>query len=421
MSARQRSGARTARSMIMLVCMIGWAGVPGLSDLSGLAASATPAFAQSALQRTPNLSGGWIGPAGAAHFNFIHRFAASDAPERKVSSAPTFLLAYAPGERILLGTHYATNSTVVPRFPNEWEVFGRVSLLAADRGAPLGIALQGGYNAAAESADGAAQATRSIGPFGLLAAVRAFSDAYGTGETGVALAGGATLRLGPIALAGDAATLVEGPEDEDAAWSLGLQLPLPYTPHTFSLHATSTNTATLQGASRGTDIVRYGFEFTVPITLRRYFGGRDSGAAPDRPAPVGPEAATDDLEPVAQVEDTPGGASPDTVVIDVQNLEFRSERVEVTPGTVVRWVNLDPVQHTITFEELEVDSGLIEPGESWERTFEAEGEHAYTCTPHPFMEAVLVVRPAGDADPGSGGQPDEGMDGPGEDGTEWGR
>lgn len=398
---------RAFHSVMMVVCMLA---ATGLSDLSGLAATATPVAAQSVLQRTPNLSGGWIGPAGAAHFNFIHRFGASDAPERKVSSAPTFLLAYAPGERVLLGTHYATNSTVVPRFPNEWEVFGRVSLLAADRGAPFDIALQGGYNAAAESADGAAQAARSFGPIGLLAAVRAFSDAYGTGETGVAFAGGATLRLGPIALAGDAATLVEGPEDEDAAWSLGLQLPLPYTPHTFSLHATSTNTATLQGASRGTDRVRYGFEFTVPITLRRYFGGRDSGAAADRPAPVEPDAPTDAREPAAPSEDATRGAAPDTVVIEIQNLAFQSERVEVTAGTVVRWVNLDPVQHTITFEELEVDSGLFDPGESWERTFEAEGEHAYTCTPHPFMGAVLVVRPAGNGDSGADDEADDGAD-----------
>ncbi|MGH7527994.1 MAG: hypothetical protein ACREMX_14975, partial [Gemmatimonadales bacterium] len=51
------------------------------------------AAAQLILDRSPNLSGGWVGSPGMVHFNFLHRFSVSDAPERKVSSAPTLLLA----------------------------------------------------------------------------------------------------------------------------------------------------------------------------------------------------------------------------------------------------------------------------------------------------------------------------------------
>ena len=56
----------------------------------------------------------------------------------------------------------------------------------------------------------------------------------------------------------------------------GLNLAIPRTPHTISLHATNVNNVTLQSSSRGTDETRYGFEFTIPITLSRYFGSGSS-------------------------------------------------------------------------------------------------------------------------------------------------
>src|SRR5262245_38470019 len=45
--------------------------------------------AQTVLDRTPNLEGGWTGASGVLHFNFVHWFSSSDSPERKVTSAPT--------------------------------------------------------------------------------------------------------------------------------------------------------------------------------------------------------------------------------------------------------------------------------------------------------------------------------------------
>jgi len=44
------------------------------------------AGAQTVLDRTPNLSGGWVGASGVLHFNFLHRFSISSAPEREVTS-----------------------------------------------------------------------------------------------------------------------------------------------------------------------------------------------------------------------------------------------------------------------------------------------------------------------------------------------
>ena len=70
--------------MIRRGCLIAAA----LSALVGRASGAQTVF-----DRTPNVAGGWVGSAGVLHFNFLHRFSISSAPERKVTNTPTFLLA----------------------------------------------------------------------------------------------------------------------------------------------------------------------------------------------------------------------------------------------------------------------------------------------------------------------------------------
>ena len=47
----------------------------------GTLATGRGAGAQSVLDRTPNLAGGWVGVSGVLHFNFLHRFSISSAPE----------------------------------------------------------------------------------------------------------------------------------------------------------------------------------------------------------------------------------------------------------------------------------------------------------------------------------------------------
>src|SRR6266576_1652145 len=85
----------------------------------------TTAGGQSLLDRTPNLSGGWLGTRGTLQFNFVHRFGVGDAPLRKVTNSPTFLLAYQLPVPLLIGFNYATSSDIAAAFPNEWEVFAR--------------------------------------------------------------------------------------------------------------------------------------------------------------------------------------------------------------------------------------------------------------------------------------------------------
>ncbi len=338
--------------------------------------STPPARAQSVLQRTPNLAGGWVGGSGVLHFNFLHRFSISSAPERKVTSTPTFLLGAGLPARTLVGVHYATNSEISPRYPNEWELFGRIATLQQGPGSPVDASAQVGYNLSAEGLDGEVAVARRQGRVRVLAAVRLLADPGPAGGADVALASGVVLGITRhLGVSADVGTLTERSPGERVAWGVGLNLAIPRTPHTFSLHATNTNNATLQSSSRGTSETRYGFEFTIPLTLSRYFGSGDP--EPPRRAETRPD---------------PASAGRDTLNATIEDFTFQPARLEVAAGTTITWTNRGQVTHSVTATDGTFDSGNIEPGERRSLTFSRAGTFPYHCTPHPFMRGVIVVR-----------------------------
>lgn len=355
-------------------------------------ATPAPLAAQSLLDRPPNLSGDFVGRPGTVNFHFIHRFVRSAPPERKVSNFPTFFLGAGITSRILFGFHYATNSTLAPRYPNEWEFFGRYELLSQNEGRPLDLAGQLGYNLAAEGADGEISVARRMGRVRLIGVTRVLSNPYVSGKTQFALGGGTTIRLTRhIALAGDLVSLMNRDEvrGEKLAWSAGVHLAIPNSPHSLSLQVTNTNTATLQGASRGSSQRRYGFEFVVPITLARYFGKRPAPPAaipteqgpPAAPAPATPQPVGDSL-----------ATSAKSVKAGMRNFAFTPAKVEIAGGTTVVWTNDDQLAHSVTADDGSWDSGLIEPGATWQRTFDTPGTYGFHCTPHPFMTGSVIVK-----------------------------
>ena len=349
--------------------------------LTAFLLNSSPAVAQSVLERTPNLTGAWVGEPGKLYFNFLHRFDASAAPTRKVVNAPTFLTAYGFGGYALVGVHYTTASTLVPNHPNEWEVLARFSPLSAALGAAFEIGVSGAYNEAAESFDSELALAAPFGPVKVMGAARFFSDGFGTGESRWALGGGMTIRLSDhLALAGDITTPTGRAEDEDFGWGAALQVAIPFTPHTLSLQATNTNSATLQGSSIGSGPTRFGFEFTIPLTLSRYFGG---GGPPSAPTP----------EQRLGARDLTAG---DTVRITITNDGFEENNVVVPPGTYVLWVNEGSLLHTSTALGGLWDSPLLGRGESFGRVFTELGRHPYDCTPHEFMRGVIVVQEGGE-------------------------
>ena len=388
-----------------------------------------PLAAQSLMERTDNVSGGWVGNSGSMYFNFIHRFVAGEEPTRKVSNFPTFTVAAGLPARTLIGFNYSTNSLLAPGYPNEWEFFARNRPFSVESGAPLDLAVQVGYNLASDGVDGEVSIGRAIGPVHPIVAFRVLADPFEAGSTQMAVAGGAIIRVNRmIAVAGDVGTLFE--DESRLAWSAGLRVALPYTPHTLSLHASNTNAATLQGLSRP-DRTRWGFEFTVPLTLGRWRAAmappeaapvpvaaphvdtvfvtdtivvhdtvvvrestleapahRDTTAA--APAPARPPATT---TPTPRPQTPPARpATPTVRAADIRGLAFAPARIEIARGTTIEWTNRDQVQHTVTARDGSFNSGMIDPGAKYRRTFEEAGTYEIFCMPHPFMRLTVVVR-----------------------------
>lgn len=342
--------------------------------------------AQAVVNRTPNVDDGWTVPPGVIQFNFLHRFEVSPPPPRKVTSFPNFHLATGLPLAFNLQLDYATNSSVFTGIPNEYQLALRRPLLRQARGNPLDVTVTGGYNFAPQSVDGEVGLGRQVGPVHLLGTVRGISSGYDVQRSMWGAGGGAVVRLTNwLSLAGDVFGLVNAPGSSPAAWGAGVQLRIPYSPHSFSIQLTNTQSGSIEGASRGVRGAHMaGFEFTIPITLSRYFGRRG------KPPAAAPPAAQ---APAAPAPAAGGAAAAGAAMVRIANLSFTTKELHVHVGSRVRWVNQDQLQHSVTADDGSFDSGLIEPGQSYERVFAQPGSYAYHCIPHPFMTAQVVVEP----------------------------
>ncbi|MDE3126930.1 MAG: hypothetical protein KGL38_02925 [Gemmatimonadota bacterium] len=351
--------------------------VTGVAAFGALWFAASPAVAQSVLDHPPDILGTWTGAPGTLIFDLTHRFTTTGGSANKVLNSPTFLLGAPLPWRLMAGARYATNSLLVTGHPNAVEYFVRWVPLPESSGAPVDVAIHGAYNDASRSWDGEATVERRLGRLQLFGVGRAFS-AFRRGDAAAAAGGGATLRLGPfVALAADAVSLVHRGPGEDIAWSAGLQLAIPYTPHTLSINVSNANTTTLEGASVGIPgIERWGFEFTIPIGLSR-FVNRGSSAVVASPetagSPIGAEVHLTDHERYV----------PDTV--------------RIRAGQSVLWINGSNLVHTVTDVPADAahagdaelpagampfDSGDLKPGMVFEYVFRVPGVYRYFCTPH---------------------------------------
>ena len=169
-----------------------------------------------------------------------------------------------------------------------------------------------------------------------------------------------------VALSADVGSFV-GPTTL-AVWGVALNVVIPGSPHTFAFEAGSASLNTIQGNSLGSNDVRYGFEFTIPLHLKRFspwFHGTG------RPKLVVPEGAA---------------------VLKIAQYKFATDTVTITAGRTVVWVNDDVAEHTVTFDGTEPGSPTIPPGGTFSHRFDRPGTYPYHCTPHPFMKGVVVVK-----------------------------
>ena len=91
----------------------------------------------------------------------------------------------------------------------------------------------------------------------------------------------------------------------------------------------------------------------------------------------------------------PSKETPVEAVTDVRivNFAFAPANIVVDVGTTVTWTNDDVVPHTVTSDDGdELDSELLNPGDTFSHTFDTPGAYAYHCTPHPNMLGLVTVR-----------------------------
>jgi plastocyanin len=76
----------------------------------------------------------------------------------------------------------------------------------------------------------------------------------------------------------------------------------------------------------------------------------------------------------------------------IQDFSFSPAKIVVKKGTKVIWVNTDAAPHTVTANNGAFDSGVLQRGETFTRTFRKAGKFAYHCEIHPEMVGSVRVK-----------------------------
>jgi plastocyanin len=81
------------------------------------------------------------------------------------------------------------------------------------------------------------------------------------------------------------------------------------------------------------------------------------------------------------------------MMVDIKNLAYVPDSVEIPVGGTVTWTNSDTVPHTATAKEREaLQSGTLNPGDSYSQTFDQPGTFDYFCEFHANMKGTIIVK-----------------------------
>ena len=98
----------------------------------------------------------------------------------------------------------------------------------------------------------------------------------------------------------------------------------------------------------------------------------------------GTSTATPTPEPTPLPPAAPGS-------VQVIDYDYAPKDLTVSPGALVRFINLGAKKHTVTASDGSFDSGLMATGDAYSRTFEAAGYYPYYCDLHPDMIGSVTV------------------------------
>lgn len=79
--------------------------------------------------------------------------------------------------------------------------------------------------------------------------------------------------------------------------------------------------------------------------------------------------------------------------VEISGFKFTPDKLEVSVGDTITWVNRDIAPHTATATEGGWDTGELVKGAEASITVTAGMETSYFCAFHPMMKAQLAVIP----------------------------
>ncbi len=87
---------------------------------------------------------------------------------------------------------------------------------------------------------------------------------------------------------------------------------------------------------------------------------------------------------------TTGSATASAV--SIEDFRFQPPELTVSVGTTVTWRNDEGgIAHTTTADDGTWNSGTLQPGDTFEVTFDQPGTYTYFCSIHPSMQATITV------------------------------
>jgi len=120
-------------------------------------------------------------------------------------------------------------------------------------------------------------------------------------------------------------------------------------------------------------------------------GDDDSDSGDSGSATTAEQTATTEKKQAAG-----GGATAGKqVAVKIVDIDFDPKAETVKKGVTVKWTNTGKLPHTVTKDDgpgPDFDSGTLQPGDTYEETFDTPGKIAYICTIHSGQNGSITVQ-----------------------------
>jgi plastocyanin len=134
-------------------------------------------------------------------------------------------------------------------------------------------------------------------------------------------------------------------------------------------------------------------DVSVYLTKQGAGGAEQQAAVTSTNAPAPAAAAPQPTEAPTAAPAATEAPTAKEVPVDIREFFFSPDPVEVSAGDTITWTNQGTVPHTATAEDRGVlQSGPIQPGDSFRQVFATAGTFNYFCEFHPNMHGTIIVK-----------------------------